>query len=129
MRRYILFLVAAAVLTLFGAGLLVGLLAGRAWAQSPSPLGPGDHHPLHADHYQKWQRPDGAGSCCNNQDCRPTRAFLGDDGLWRAWDGRDWLVIPASKLLPADHAGDGRSHLCATPEGTVYCFSPSQPKI
>lgn len=101
--------------------LFLGFAAGRASAQ--------DHHPLHASDYQHWQRPGGLGSCCNDQDCRPTRAFVGEDGLWRAWDGLRWLTIPSTALLPSDLAGDGRSHLCATPSGMVYCFSPAQPKI
>ena len=88
-------------------------------------IGRADAHDIYSD----WQRPDVGGSCCNAADCRPTRAFLGDDGRWRAWDGRGWLVVPPSKLLPTDKAGDGRSHLCAAPDGRVFCFSPTSPKF
>ncbi|MFO1081853.1 MAG: hypothetical protein U1E23_14640 [Reyranellaceae bacterium] len=60
------------------------------------------------DPYGSWRQPDNpAVSCCNGQDCRPTRAYLGEDGRWRAWDGR--------------------SHLCEA-GGHVYCFSPTSPK-
>lgn len=80
------------------------------------------------DPYSTWMQPDAPGmSCCHGQDCRPTRAYLGEDGHWRAWDGRQWLVVPSRKLLPTDHAGDGRNHLCER-AGRVLCFSPTGPK-
>lgn len=110
-------------------------IAGRVDAQDGA-HGVG-HAELHADVYRQWKRPDMPWShCCSaqsaddpNGDCRPTRAFLGDDGRWRAWDGRGWLAIPPSKLLPTDMAGDGRNHLCAAPDGRVFCFSPTSPKF
>lgn len=78
------------------------------------------------DPYSTWQQPDVPGmSCCNRDDCRPTRAYLGDDGRWRAWDGLGWLVVPPGKMLPTDLAGDGRSHLCER-GGRVLCFTPGQ---
>lgn len=80
------------------------------------------------DPYSEWHAPDNPGlSCCNGDDCRPTRAWLGDDGRWRAWDGLGWIIIPPGRVLPTDYAGDGRAHLCEK-LGAVYCFSPSQPK-
>lgn len=103
---------------LFVVGLLafifgLGVLVGRAVAHEP---------------YSNWKQPGSGASCCSDHDCRPVRAYLGEDGLWRAWDGAHWLTIPADRLLPADFAKDGRSHLCSTPDGWVYCFSPSEPK-
>ena len=78
--------------------------------------------------YSDWTAPDNpALSCCNDSDCRPTRAYMGDDGLWRAWDGINWLTIPPGRVLPTDYAGDGRNHLCEK-MGAVYCFSPGQPR-
>ncbi|WP_428673739.1 hypothetical protein [Reyranella sp.] len=84
---------------------------------------------MHAD-YKQWRQPDQPGmSCCNDADCRPTRAFKDDFGHWRAWDGRRWLFVPPAKVLAPDLLRDGRSHLCASPEGNVYCLSPAEPKI
>ena len=78
--------------------------------------------------YTDWRQPDQPTlSCCNGDDCRPTRAFMGDDGRWRAWNGRKWLPVPPRKVLPTDLARDGRSHLCEKDEH-IYCFSPTQPK-
>ena len=96
------------------AALILGaLIAGNARAHEP---------------YSGWRVPNNpAVSCCDNTDCRPTRSYLGDDGLWRAWNGGAWLTVPAEKVLPADLAKDGRSHLCE--KGTyIYCFSPAEPK-
>lgn len=84
----------------------------------------GDGHAEHHDEYSTWKQPSGA-SCCSDADCRPTRARPGPDG-WEAWDGNEWVPIPPEKVLPF-HARDGRSHLCAN-AGSVYCFTPAEPK-
>ncbi len=76
----------------------------------------------------EWKVPNNpAVSCCNNTDCRATRAYVGEDGLWRAWTGAKWLTVPADRLLPTDLAKDGRAHLCEKGDW-IYCFSPSEPK-
>lgn len=78
------------------------------------------------DPYTDWRKPDNPGvSCCNDTDCRPTRAYMGDDGLWRAWDGAKWLTVPKEVVLPTDYGQDGRSHLCEA-HGYIYCFTPGQ---
>ncbi len=92
---------------------MIGFAAGRASAH---------------DGYEGWTPPNNPNtSCCNNADCRPTRAYLGDDGLWRAWNGYKWLIVPGRALLPADYAKDGRNHLCEKDEH-IYCFTPALPK-
>lgn len=53
------------------------------------------------DKYEHWTSPDNPTmSCCHGTDCRPTRAYLHEDGLWRAWDGGQWLIVPKGKMLP-----------------------------
>jgi hypothetical protein len=99
----------AAILILFA----MGFCAGRASAH---------------DGYEDWRMPDAPSvSCCNNADCRPTRAYVDEDGVWRAWNGHRWLRVPPNKILPTDLKGDGRSHLCEHNEA-IYCFSPAEPK-
>lgn len=83
----------------------------------------GDGHAEHHGEYQNWKQPNGL-SCCNDQDCRPTRAYLTDDG-WRAWNGQRWLLVPPERVLPTDFAGDGRSHICEARD-RVFCFTPGQ---
>ena len=105
------------------ATLAVIVLAIGAAVQAMWPVRARAHDP-----YSTWTAPDNPGlSCCNSSDCRPTRAYMGDDGLWRAWDGINWLTIPPGRVLPTDYAGDGRNHLCEK-MGAVYCFSPGQPR-
>lgn len=85
------------------------------------------------DPYGSWRVPNNpATSCCNAQtpnnpagDCRPTRAYMHDDGRWRAWNGYLWLTVPPEKVLPTDYAGDGRSHLCEKGQ-FIYCFAPGE---
>jgi hypothetical protein len=85
------------------------------------------HVEMH-DVYKAWHPPGNpTTSCCNNADCRPTRAYVDEDGAWRAWNGLLWLVVPPERVLPTDFAGDGRSHLCEN-AGHVYCFTPAPPR-
>jgi len=86
----------------------------------------GDGHAEMHDIYKHWHPPLNPGtSCCNNADCRPTRAFVDGEGHWRAWNGSAWLLVPQERVLPSDLAGDGRSHLCEK-AGFVYCFTPGE---
>ncbi len=85
------------------------------------------HAELH-DVYKAWHPLDNPKtSCCNNADCRPTRAYVDDNGTWRAWNGLRWLLVPSDRVLPTDFAGDGRSHLCEN-AGYIYCFTPAPPR-
>lgn len=116
MRELALAILGAAIIT---AGLLVSGMSRGQTGQH------GDGHTAGHDAYKEWKQPGTGASCCNDADCRPTRAYMGDDGLWRAWDGHRWLTVPADKVLPTDHAKDGRSHFCEM-NGVVFCFSPGQ---
>jgi hypothetical protein len=115
--------------------------AAIAWpvvAQQPSaPLEPeGNHGQGHAenhDWYQELKQPSTGYSCCNGTmngiegDCRPTRAYVTEDGQWRALiDGR-WVPIPPRAVLE-QLAPDGRSHICASRSGMIYCFIGGSPK-
>jgi hypothetical protein len=120
------------------AGLLVLVLAASgaagAFAQQhhePTSEPSGRHGDGHAQlhHlYQHWHPPlNSKTSCCDDSDCRPTRAYVDPEGNWRAWNGVRWLVVPTDRILPVDFAGDGRSHLCEK-QDFIYCFSPGPPK-
>jgi hypothetical protein len=87
----------------------------------------GDGHAENHDVYKSWRNPVTLSSCCNDKDCRPTRAFLTDNGVWMAWDGSQWLPVPQRSLLPPDMLKDGRSHICES-NGAINCFSPTGPK-
>lgn len=78
------------------------------------------------DPYTRWMVPGTFVSCCNQQDCRPTRARMTDRETWQAWDGSRWLDVPADRVLRFP-SPDGRSHLCEM-NGTVYCFMPGDTK-
>ena len=78
------------------------------------------------DHYTDWKIPGTQTSCCNNEDCHPTRAYLHEDGRWRALHKGEWLIVPKDRVLQEDKAGDGRSHICASPVGYVFYFSAGQ---
>lgn len=91
-----------------------------------SPTAAQDGHAEHHDEYQHWKQPGSGLSCCNEKDCRPTRAYLTEEG-WRAWDGLRWLLVPWPVVLDL-RAKDGRTHLCATPAGHVYCLVPADPR-
>lgn len=114
---------------------IVALIVGFAISAFAQSGHHGDGHAEMHPRYQGWSPPNNPGtSCCNAQtpdnpkgDCRPTRAYMHDDGLWRAWNGSRWLIVPRDRVLPTDYAGDGRSHICEK-DMFIYCFSPTTPK-
>jgi hypothetical protein len=116
------------------------MTGGAARAQQPPDASPhhaegqyGQGHTENHDWYQELKQPGTGYSCCNGRnassegDCRPTRAYLSDDGMWYAMiDGR-WVPIPPSVVL-RQLAPDGRSHVCASKTGKIYCFLGGSPK-
>ena len=94
----------------------------------------GAGHSENHDWYQALKQPGTGYSCCNGTvngiegDCRPTRAYLQDDGTWKAMiDGR-WMPVPPRVVLQK-LAPDGNSHICAGKSGMIYCFIGGSPKI
>jgi len=99
-------------------------------AQQPSGRH-GDGHAQHHDWYKDLRQPDTGLRCCNGSadgktgDCRPAPSWVGEDGLYRVWDGREWLVVPKSKILTMPTPDRG-THLCET-YGKVFCFITGGP--
>ena len=113
--------------------LVLALSPLAAMAQSTAPSGRhGDGHAENHDWYKDLKQPDIGSRCCNGSvdgkqgDCRPAPSFLGDDGLYRAWDGREWLVVPKGKVITMPTPDRG-SHLCET-YGKVLCFITGDPQ-
>jgi hypothetical protein len=91
----------------------------------------GNGHAGNHDWYSKLKQPGTTYSCCNGDehggDCRPTRAFLGNDGFWHAQvDGR-WTTVP-KRAEVEQPAPDGNSHICASKGGYIFCFIGGSPK-
>lgn len=103
-------------------------------AQAPAQVGThGQDHAQNHDWYQELRQPGTGYSCCNGTmdgiegDCRPTRAYVTEEGQWCALiDGR-WVLIPPRAVLE-QLAPDGRSHICASRSGMIYCFIGGSPK-
>jgi hypothetical protein len=109
----------------------------RVYAQVASDdRGSGHHGQGHAenhDWYKELKQPGTGYSCCNGTvngvegDCRPTRAYLQEDGSWRALVDGQWVVVPPRVVLK-QLAPDGNSHICASRSGLIYCFLGGSPK-
>ena len=74
-------------------------------AQSAPPSGRhGDGHAQNHDWYKDLRQPDIGSRCCNGTvdgkqgDCRPAPSFMGEDGLYRAWDSPE-LASSATMIL------------------------------
>ncbi len=97
----------------------------------------GQHPPqdqaLHDKFYSTWMMPVGRdkdgnriNSCCSNQDCYPT-PFKLVGGTWFAKQRETgkWIVVPNERLeqnqVDPRESPDGAGHLCANPNGVVYC--------
>lgn len=87
-------------------------------------------HARNHDVYKRWLTPSG-GSCCNNEDCRPTQARF-DPALaaWQVLVDGVWCPVPESTRRPYP-SPDGRAHVCAqkqangySPCGGIICFVP-----
>lgn len=100
-----------------------------AFAQS------GDHGVGHAHHhpwYSALKRPDHGGSCCSDNDCRPTTSrYDPQTGRWSAVKDGRWISIPPEKIVDTDVPAEAGSeaHLCAPPptwsgfgRDEVFCF-------
>lgn len=64
--------------------------------------------------YKGWLTKKG-GSCCNNQDCRPTKAkyvILYDQEMYRVEVNGVWCLVPVSAARPYTPR-DGQAHVCA----------------
>jgi len=120
---------------------LVGVLAACALfgasIYSPALAQDGHHsqgHVQNHDWYQELKQPGTGLSCCNGTtngiegDCRPTRAYLNDDGQWYALLNGRWVPVPPRVVLK-QLAPDGSSHICASKNGMIYCFLGGSPKI
>ena len=115
----------------FSIALLASLALGpRALAQSGNH---GEGHAENHDWYRELKQPGTNMSCCNGTmngiegDCRPTRAYVDDNGTWRALMDGKWTIVPPRAVLQS-LAPDGRSHICANRTGTIYCFMGGSPK-
>jgi hypothetical protein len=103
----------------------------RAYAQVGNH---GEGHAENHDWYRELKQPGTNMSCCNGAmngvegDCRPTRAYIDDNGTWRALMDGKWIVVPPRVVLHS-LAPDGGSHICANRSGTIYCFMGGSPKI
>ena len=108
-----------------------------AFSQDSHGVDRGWHNQGHAenhDWYKELKQPGTGFACCNGTvngvegDCRPTRAYLNDDGMWYALlDGR-WIPVPPRVVLK-QLAPDGSSHICASKSGMIFCFLGGSPKI
>jgi hypothetical protein len=93
----------------------------------------GHGHAENHDWYKELKQPGTGYSCCNGRansadgDCRPTRAYLNDDGMWYALLNGRWVPVPPRVVLK-QLAPDGSSHICASKSGMIYCFLGGSPK-
>jgi hypothetical protein len=90
-------------------------------------------HSENHDWYKDLKQPGTGYSCCNGSvdgmegDCRPTRAYLQEDGTWKAMVNGRWMPVPPRVVLQR-LAPDGNSHICAGKSGMIYCFIGGSPK-
>lgn len=113
--------------------LLFGAAAGLGVHAQDSTGMHGVGHAENHDWYKELKQPGTGYSCCNGTvdgregDCRPTRAYLTEDGSWKALIDGQWVQVPPRVVLQ-QLAPDGNSHICASRSGLVYCFIGGSPK-
>jgi hypothetical protein len=94
----------------------------------------GQGHAENHDWYKDLKQPGTGLACCNGTtkdaegDCRPTRAYMNDDGMWYAFLNGRWVPVPPRVVLK-QLAPDGSSHICASKSGMIFCFLGGSPRI
>ena len=110
----------------------------RALPQPDARAQDGQHGQGHAenhDWYKDLKQPQTGYSCCNGRtgttdgDCRPTRAYLNDDGMWYALLDGTLGAGAAARRAEAARARRLARHICASKSGMIYCFLGGSPKI
>lgn len=88
-----------------------------------------DH--VHAHYHQLYERMHNQNGvhCCNagetGGDCRPTTArFNAVTGLWEAKLDGTWVDIQASRHVKDAYGLNEFAHICADPDGYLFCFIP-----
>ena len=82
----------------------------------------GDGHDLLHYWYKTLRQPGTGYSCCNNEDCRPTRARIRGQMVEVLVDG-EWTFVPPSTILQQS-APDLNTHVCAPKIGRprpIFC--------
>jgi len=91
--------------------------------------GPG--HPEIYDWYRDLKQPGSAHPCCNGDrpgfvgDCRPTRAYIDDDGRWHATLDGQWVPVPPRVILD-QKSPDGVSHSAPTHLASYAFFAAAR---
>ena len=102
----------------FSVALLFALAAGASAQDGYHGQGHAENH----DWYRDLKQPGTGYSCCNGTadgrfgDCRPTRAYLTEDGTWRATGTRDGvdietIVTPDGEILSGFPTGGAGVHV------------------
>lgn len=113
--------------TILMALLLLGVLGLPRCAKAQDGAHGHGHAELHPT-YKDWKTGTGYG-CCDDRDCRPTRAYVDEQGRWRAMADGSWVIVPPDAVLKMP-SPDGRSHICMTPGAMEpRCFVPGEPRI
>jgi len=96
-----------------------------------------DGHALHhADFYKDLKQPNSNATCCNKMeqkdgqivgDCRPVRAYKGDDGFFYVFLSGRWQMVPPRAVLDIP-SPDGYAHVCARlSDDFIFCFVNGMP--
>ena len=105
----------------------------NAFGQDVDDHGNNGHPEIH-DWYRDLKQPGSIYPCCNGDrpgiigDCRPTRAYIDEDGHWNALLNGRWVLVPPSVVLD-QLSPDGASHICADESERIHCFLRGSPKF
>jgi hypothetical protein len=75
------------------------------------------HDNWHHGFYERLQRPDAKGSCCNLSDCRPTSGRMLDGRYEVKVDGA-WISVPPTKIIRKSAPDGGRLRAAQLPGAT-----------
>ncbi len=106
----ILFAVSLAALLAVFATLLIG------------PAGAAD--PAIEAWFKSLKQPGSGMSCCDESDCKRTKARVGPDGWEALTPAGDWISVPEDRIVRPKSNPTGEPILCLSPSRSIYCFVP-----
>lgn len=104
-------------------GLISAVCAAVAVAQCGFAYAGDKHAKYHAEYYSKWKVPGTGLSCCNDQDCKPSKHRVTARGVEFLSHTGEWF-LPRQDRVMIKVTPDGGAHLCAASGigGKPYVF-------
>jgi hypothetical protein len=103
---------------------LTGALLAALVGMTPSPAAAQDPQESLGAWFQSLRVPGTPISCCDESDCKRTKARIGPAGYEAQTPDGHWISVPESAIIRGKPNLAREAVLCLVPPSAVYCFVP-----